>query len=699
MTVLKCKICGGSIQLTGQTHGVCEYCGNEVTLPKIDDDKRAAMYDRANYFRQKCRFDEAREAFMQILADDQQDAEAYWQILLCRYGIEYVKDPVTGEHKPTCHRVNYDPILEDPDYLNAIKHSDEYSKQLYRKEARAIAAIQEEYLAISSKVTPYDVFICFKQTDDLGRETQDCLDAGELYEELTQKGLKVFFSKWTLAEIPGVQYEPYIFSALNSAKVMLVVTSQLDSLNAPWVRNEWGRYLELRQKDKAKELIVAYRNISPYDFPLELQRQQGVDLSQITAKQNLVRGILRLLGKDKASTPQTVSVSATAQTLLTRARQSLEDGNFSEAKQFCNRILDADPENGWAYYYLLLADENATDASMLSDELHLTANKNFLRAHQYANEGLKSILNTLLEQGLKFQIYTRAHLYTKQKNYVDAIEDYKTIPSYRDSDVLLQRCQEILSQQEAHAAAVEEFKKETHCAGSYLFEQVKKESPDVFNTYRELQRNARMNITSLKHFGWFRTIITVIIAVCFFSLIRSQDADSSIIKFIIYSEALFLFTLPLGRIMGTMLMESDNAFLGMLFPLGLLVGSAYILYLFHKSFFNTPLMFWFLLIAGCVCMIIFFVQLFLGRKHAAYSSYLSKERSYITQFLLPAHTDIIHRLLNKYEHVLGRRDICNRIKPLVDSYPNFLDLYDFRKKHLIPKAYELLGFEIPKEKE
>ena len=32
------------------------------------------------------------------------EAEAYWGLVLCRYGIEYVNDPATGKKVPTCHR-------------------------------------------------------------------------------------------------------------------------------------------------------------------------------------------------------------------------------------------------------------------------------------------------------------------------------------------------------------------------------------------------------------------------------------------------------------------------------------------------------------------------------------------------------------------------------------------------------------------
>ena len=47
MALFKCKMCGGSLEnAAGTTVIECEYCGTQQTLPKLDDDKRANMYDR-----------------------------------------------------------------------------------------------------------------------------------------------------------------------------------------------------------------------------------------------------------------------------------------------------------------------------------------------------------------------------------------------------------------------------------------------------------------------------------------------------------------------------------------------------------------------------------------------------------------------------------------------------------------------------
>lgn len=52
MSVFKCKMCGGDVELTAdKTLGTCEYCGCTMTFPKVDDDQRAAAFNRGNHFR------------------------------------------------------------------------------------------------------------------------------------------------------------------------------------------------------------------------------------------------------------------------------------------------------------------------------------------------------------------------------------------------------------------------------------------------------------------------------------------------------------------------------------------------------------------------------------------------------------------------------------------------------------------------
>ncbi len=295
MSVFKCKMCGGSLTVVaGATVVQCKYCGTKQTLPKLDDDRKANLYDCANHFRRNNEFDKAMGIYEQILNDDNTDAESYWSLVLCRYGIEYVEDPVSHKRLPTVNRAQFTSVFDDEDYKSALWYADEDQRAVYEAEARAINTIQKGILEISQREEPFDVFICYKETDQNGRRTPDSALPAELYHELTREGYKVFFSRITLEDKLGQEYEPYIFAALNSAKVMIVLGTKPEHFNAVWVRNEWSRYLALIKNGARKMLIPAYRDMDPYDLPEEFSHLQALDMSRLGFMQDLINGISKL---------------------------------------------------------------------------------------------------------------------------------------------------------------------------------------------------------------------------------------------------------------------------------------------------------------------------------------------------------------------------------------------------------------------
>ena len=244
MSVFKCKMCGGDLEITpGMSVCECLYCGGKQTLPKLSDEKKNNLYDRAGHFRRNNEYDKAMSIYEQILNEDAEDAESYWSIVLCKYGIEYVEDPVTHRRVPTVNRAQLTSIFADENYKSALRYADAEQRMVYEAEAKEIEQIQKGILAISSKEEPFDVFICYKESDANGRRTPDSVLANDLYHQLTQEGFKVFFARITLEDKLGSAYEPYIFAALNSAKVMVVLGTKPEYFNAVWVKNEWSRLL------------------------------------------------------------------------------------------------------------------------------------------------------------------------------------------------------------------------------------------------------------------------------------------------------------------------------------------------------------------------------------------------------------------------------------------------------------------------
>lgn len=301
MAIYKCKMCGGDIHPQEGTRLItCEYCGTTQTVCQIDDSRIANLFNRANEQRINNEFDKAEALYESIINENPQEAEAYWGKLLCKYGIEYVDDPLTGKKIPTCHRTIYESIYDDPDYQRAINNSDTIAEKQYHEEAKEIDRIQKKILEIAAKEDPYDVFICYKETDDAGERTKDSVYAENIYNALTDKGYRVFFSRITLESKLGTEYEPVIFAALQSAKVMLVVGTKYDYLNSAWVKNEWKRYFELVKKEKSsKTIIPCYADMDPTDLPKEFSMLQGQDMTKIGAIQDITRGIKKIIDNSR----------------------------------------------------------------------------------------------------------------------------------------------------------------------------------------------------------------------------------------------------------------------------------------------------------------------------------------------------------------------------------------------------------------
>ena len=363
MAIIKCKMCGGDLNIeAGKTVAECEYCGTRQTVPTADNEKKLTLFARANRLRAACEFDKAAAVYESIVAEFPTEAEAYWGLVLCRYGIEYVDDPATGKKIPTCHRSSFESILEDPDFEQAQENADTVSRKVYREEAKAIEDIRRRIVELSGKEQPYDVFICYKETDENGERTPDSVMAQEVYDALTEKGLRVFFSRITLEDKLGTEYEPYIFAALNSAKVMLVFGTDYEYFNAVWVKNEWSRFLALIASGQKKHLIPCYKGVDAYDMPKEFAHLQGQDMGKLGAVQDLVRGVEKLLGKgaaaQSAQPAQQVVVQAggvSSDALLKRGNMALNDGNWKAADEFFDRVLDMNAECAEAYLGKFLA--------------------------------------------------------------------------------------------------------------------------------------------------------------------------------------------------------------------------------------------------------------------------------------------------------------------------------------------------------
>jgi len=491
----KCKMCGSDLSPeNGAKVAVCEVCGTEQTLPQADTPKKVNLFNKANALRLQKRFDEAAKLYGQMLENYPEESEAYWCLLLCQFGIEYVDDNKTKSKIPTCNRTLKTSIFDKEEYKKAIALATKEEKALYEKEAKEIDRLQKKILSISEKEAPYDIFICFKDTDEDGKRTKDSQLATKIYDNLTGKGYRVFFSRVTLKSKVGSEYEPLIYAALQSAKVMLVIGTKVEYMNAVWVRNEWSRYLGFMEEGQDKTIVPCIKDMDAYDLPEELLDFQAQDMGEMDFVENLTRAIDSKFGKasympvspsvsakstPKETTDIPVSIEPTVTALLKRAAIFLEDKEWDMADRYCEKALDIDPENAEAYLYKAMLDFKMS----LRDEikykwLDFKSNRNAIKAIRYAGVALKEEFSAfesyIIEQGIAekeeqylalqniekkvcaarnwdsiIERYDKARYYIEliEKEYQEVIDGYANLLEYKDSNRRREACLNKLAQE------------------------------------------------------------------------------------------------------------------------------------------------------------------------------------------------------------------------------------------------------------
>jgi len=486
MASMKCKMCGGMIEIeAGTTVVECEYCGTSQTLPKTTDENVQNLFNRANLLRQKNEFDKAEAIYEKILESHPEEAEAYWGVILCKYGIEYVEDPTTYKRIPTCHRTSFESIISDEYYKKAVEYGDISQRILYESEARVIDGIQKGILAISQKEEPFDVFICYKETDANGKRTQDSVIANDIYYQLTNAGYKVFYAAITLESKLGSAYEPIIFAALNSSRVMLAIGTKPEYFSAVWVKNEWSRFLKMMRNDRNKLLIPCYRDMDAYDLPEEFAHLQAQDMSKIGFITDIVRGIEKVIGKNKPKnaeqavprrveeTPEpTKTVGVNVDNLLRRAYIFLEDGDWDSANEYAEKVLDINAECAEAYIIKLCAELKLTSEGEIANrDYDFEAHPTFKRAMRYAKgeyrqklEGYIATIKNRAEEKRKSGIYSKATELLNGGSFDEAAALFGSISDYKDSAEQVKICaerKEIARKEEIYSIALERVKPKT----------------------------------------------------------------------------------------------------------------------------------------------------------------------------------------------------------------------------------------------
>ena len=294
-----CNQCGGDYEYRGG-RWVCRACGS-YKPESISTEEEVLLYTAHQKLR-LAEFAEAELEFDDFIRRYPENPCGYWGRLLARYGIQYEQD-FDGRMIPTCYAASIGSVRSASDYKKALQYADAENRAYYESQAEYMERMRGEWQEKAKKEKPYDVFICYKDSDVANgiERTKDSYAAQELYTLLTDMGFRVFYSRVSLRDKVGEKYEPYIFHALSTAQVMIVYGSDPAYIQSTWMKNEWMRYAkQIREgKKKPESLLVACEGFSPEELPGVLASMQCFRAEDKTFYGDLKKTVNQLFGRKK----------------------------------------------------------------------------------------------------------------------------------------------------------------------------------------------------------------------------------------------------------------------------------------------------------------------------------------------------------------------------------------------------------------
>lgn len=479
-----CNICGANL-IYKDGKWVCPACGAFKT-EEISNEEVTLLYNAAQKLR-LASFDDAEEAYRDIIAKYPENSEAHWGLVLSKYGIKY-EDDYDGKKLPTCYATSIESVLTDKDYLDAVRLcKDKYQKEYYIEQGKVLEKIRVEWLEKASKEPKYDVFLCFKDSDKLNNmeRTDDSIEVANLYTHLSSLGYKVFYSRESLRDKVAEKYEPYIYNALNTAAVMIVYGSKIEYFSSVWMKNEWTRYVRrLREGLKIEgSLVIACDGVNPGELPRPLNQMQVLDARKKTFYGDLEAHIAKIIsiarrpkatverveissaiGKKKASIDNqiktikvgggvgkknpvvidnTISVREIGRyevpaltpdedTKLKSIAQFLRSGLFDPANKVADELLKKNKYNGQALLAKLLVECSAKNIDELADKINDI--NDFSIIHSVIEYNDKEIGEKVI--GI---ICSKIEVAIQNGDYNKAVSYFKEISEYNSNNVTTTR--------------------------------------------------------------------------------------------------------------------------------------------------------------------------------------------------------------------------------------------------------------------
>ena len=230
-------------------------------------------------------------------------AEAYMCKALAKCEIQLIRDYYAPD-------IDYQPILNDWGKANALETNEDYLRAVkllkktvqsgasekfkadaeqkaeeYRKIVEAVETLLAELKGIEEeddKTLNCDCFICAKSSQGTTGDHRYITAKNGLYKNLTDVGLRPFYSEITLSNYTkgDYRYNAAILYALSKAKCFVLVCENQEYIESPWVKNEWTWFRRLADKknlDWTKRLMLVFngKNVETMGYLLGCHSYQN----------------------------------------------------------------------------------------------------------------------------------------------------------------------------------------------------------------------------------------------------------------------------------------------------------------------------------------------------------------------------------------------------------------------------------------
>lgn len=265
----ECPSCGSYAAEEYGNNIICKACGYKYTKNLRDEPVYADLSYAVNK-RQEADFDKARRRYDELIrryGSGSGMEEAYWGRFLCEQYVRFYEND-EGKTIPSFWNISAEKCRDSKSFLKALAYGkNSGNSETYELMADCIEEYKRAYLTVCKERPESQIFICFKNTE------KDRTLAYRIYHHFAEK-YKIFFSPESLIGITG-DFEPYIYHALTTARVMIVICSSRDALESQWVHNEWWRFHKLAKGTNKTIIPVCQKDFSPSQLPDEIRGLQS----------------------------------------------------------------------------------------------------------------------------------------------------------------------------------------------------------------------------------------------------------------------------------------------------------------------------------------------------------------------------------------------------------------------------------------